>query len=243
LKTIRVIMVLTTMFLFVEASPQTASADSTCAPINGPHCYGQAVTDDDAIAGVRETINPACLWSPTNEFATDEAWLVGPPDHTQNNSPTWVEVGLMGYGGGQDWANGQSPGRYIFWADNRPAVTGSTGGFHLHWLEQTPSLPTTDVVIGKSQSFAQTYNVTATHGTTSYVVESENNYMDPNSDQYGSESTSNSANSDASFTALGYKKAGTWYDGMESVDHVYSDHNQVFKWIDKPNSFEAGMPC
>lgn len=186
-----------------------------------------------------------CLSSPSNEFVTDEMWLVGPEDHS-NGQPTWVELGYMGYGGGGvdrfPWAHNQPPGRYTYWADNRPAVQDSTGGFNLHWLEQLPTFPSIDLVIGKDQGTTGDYNITTTHGTTIFTAESLRNYMDPNQNQYGSESTSNASHSYGLFSGTGYKKQGSWYNGMEN-ESAGSDHAQTFTWVNRPHSFDAGMLC
>lgn len=215
-----------------------AAADTTC-DTDDVHCYGAVTSTDSLIGGVRVTINPSCLHSPSNEFVTDETWLF-----ELDSNVWWVEVGFIGYGGGLPWAPaGTEAGRYLFWADDRPKKLDSSGGFNAHFFAQTPSFATTHVSIGKSPDFTGVYNIEADQGTNTWVMESERNYMDPNTGKWGSESTSNSSNSDAEFSGVGYKKQGNWYNGLPASGTISADHNQIFDWTDKPNSFEAGMPC
>lgn len=232
----RRVFVVATLMLSTFCGVVAAGAVPAGACDLNNHCYGKVLSSGPSdIDGVEVYIQPNCLSTPNTNFVTDEIWLV------QSGSPQyWVEDGYLQEGSGLDIGGITSAGRYLFWADSRPAIYGSSGGFHAHVLHSGPNLDSKDVRIGWTDTGA--YNIVVG----SYTAQSTKNYMDPDYGQWGSETTSSSAHSYGYNVATRYKRylqTPTWYDGIYQPQTPIQESPQVFTWTDKPNGYYAGVPC
>ena len=227
MKVSRAAVILCVLALLIAGTATASPAQASCTSTN--HCYGVAFGDLSGITGDAVTIEPSCLSTPSGNFVTDEVWLV---DATAAH---WIEVGYIQIGSGTNVGGLTTAGRYGFWGDDRP---GSQ--LFNHVLQNNPPLsPGVGAQIQSNghDSWASFFNG---HEGTSTA-----NTMTPNFGEYGSETTSASAESVSFGDNAVYQTASGWFTGVpgEPGSGTTAESPQTFSWQVKYNNYFAGVPC
>lgn len=203
----------------------SASPAEACSFTN--HCYGTTEGTPSGIDGDYVNITPSCLGTPSGNFVTDELWLVS------SSATYWVEVGYLQLGSGVNLGGITTAGRYGFWADQRP---GSQ--FFAHVLQTNPSL-SAGATAEISKAGSATYNAYFNgHSGTS-----RSNTMTPQYGEWGSETTSASAHSLSVGDTAEYETGDAFHSGVPSPRSWGSNSPQIFSWVTKYTSYEAGVLC
>jgi hypothetical protein len=204
----------------------TASTAQACS-IN-THCYGETYASHAGVAGDFVVAAPSCLGIPSGNFVTDEIWL------TSSGDTYWVENGYMQLGSNLNVGGITTAGRYGTWGDNRP----NGGGYHMHVLENNPSLSGADIQISEHSSSSWD---TIFDG---YTGESTANPLRPVTVIYGSETSSASAHSHYAGTGLEYETGtgAVWHTGLPGYS-TNIDSPETFAWTSGTTNYTAGVSC
>ena len=191
------------------------------------HCYGTVTGSASGINGDYVFITPPCLSTPSTNFVTDELWLVS------SGGSYWVEVGYLQLGSGLNVGGITTAGRYGFWADKRPG-----DGFHAHVLQNNPSLSAgaPNEIYQLTSSTWQTY-------FNGYFGESTSNTMTASFGEWGSETTSSSADSLHTGDTVEYRAGSTWTNGVPHPTTPRQNSPETFSWTTRYTSYKAGVPC
>ena len=235
-----VIMIRKTLFAALVCAMTTIG----CVAVGNPaqacstttHCYGDAISALTGVRGASVNISPSCLSTPADSDISNEMWLMD----TYDNTPAFVEVGYVQIGSGYSLGHGSyilnTPGRYGFWADQRPGHSD----YSVHVLETNPSLSVGGAYVYIRANGTNTWQVSFDGHTSN----STGNYMVPNYVEVGSETTSASGKDYGLGSSVKYLDAnGTWHSGMGSPVIDATQAPQKFSWVTKSTSYHAGAPC